>query len=159
MTYTVMCQLADRIAAAGPLISGMSSLQIAECNPPRAVPLFALGGTNDNWQPYDGFLGKESRLLSVPETVEFWRVRHRCTGQESKLLPHRLSEDTTRIVLSEWTGCATEGAVRLYRVNGGGHQVPTFAPGNPEWIKKAGRVNHDIETAEEFWSFAKKFRN
>jgi polyhydroxybutyrate depolymerase len=95
----------------------------------------------------------------MPETVEFWRVRHGCTGQEMKRLPHRLSEDTTRIMLSEWTGCAIEGAVRLYRVNGGGHQVPSFAPGNPDWIKQGGPLDHDIETAEEFWSFARKFNN
>lgn len=137
----------------------MTSTQIAECNPARPVPLFAIAGTNDLFQPYDGFLGTESRLLSVPETVEFWRVRHGCTGQEMKRLPHRLSEDTTRIMLSEWTGCAIEGALRLYRVNGGGHQVPSFAPGNPDWIKQGGPLNHDIETAEEFWSFARKFNN
>jgi polyhydroxybutyrate depolymerase len=159
MTYTVMCQLADQIAAAGPLISGMTDAQIAECDPARAVPLMVVAGTSDRFQPYDGFLGKEMRLLSVPETMEFWRVRHRCTGQEQKMLPHRLSEDTTRIWLSEWTGCAIEGAVRLYRVNGGGHQVPSFAPGEPDWIKQAGPENHDIETAEEFWAFARKFSN
>jgi polyhydroxybutyrate depolymerase len=89
--------------------------------------------------------------------MEFWRVRHGCTGQDFKSLPHRLAEDPTRIRLITWTGCTVEGAVRLYRVNGGGHQVPMFAPGDPEWIKKAGRINHDIETAEEFWSFARKF--
>jgi hypothetical protein len=38
----------------------------------------------------------------------------------------------------------------------GSHPVPSFAAGNPEWIRKAGLMNHDIETAEEFWSFAKK---
>jgi hypothetical protein len=37
--------------------------------------------------------------------------------------------------------------------------MPSFAPGDPDWIKQAGLVNHDIETAEEFWSFARKFRN
>jgi hypothetical protein len=42
---------------------------------------------------------------------------------------------------------------------GGGHQVPSFAPGNPDWIKQGGPLNHDIETAEEFWSFARKFNN
>jgi polyhydroxybutyrate depolymerase len=157
MSYTVMCQLADQVAAAGPFISGMTSLQIAECNPARAVPLMVVAGTNDLFQPYDGFLGKESRLLSVPETVEFWRARHGCTGRDMKRLPHRLNEDATRIMLSEWTCCAIDGAVRLYRVNGGGHQVPSFAPGNPEWIKQAGSLNHDIETTEEFWSFARKF--
>jgi polyhydroxybutyrate depolymerase len=159
MTFYVMCRLADRIAAAGPLITGMTSLQIAECNPKRAVPLMAVAGSNDFLQPYDGALGKDYRLLSVPETMEFWRVRHGCTGQEFRLLPRRLSEDRTRIMLADWTGCAVEGAVKLYRVTGGGHQVPTFAPGNPDWIRQAGALNHDIETAEEFWAFAKRFRN
>lgn len=159
MTFTLMCQIADKVAAAGPFITGMTSTQIAACNPKRAVPLMAVAGSNDFWQPYDGSLGKDYRLLSVPETMEFWRVRHGCTGQELRLLPHRLSEDRTRIVLSEWTGCAIEGAVKFYRVNGGGHQVPSFAPGDADWIKKAGPMNHDIETAEEFWAFAKKFKN
>jgi polyhydroxybutyrate depolymerase len=159
MTYTVMCQPADQIAAAAPLISGMTGAQIAECKPARAVPLMVVAGTNDPMQSYDGFRTNTSRLLSVPETVEFWGVRHRCTGQETKELTHRLSDDTTRIMLSESTGCATEGAVRLYRVIGGGHQVPSFAPGDPDWIKQAGPINHDIETAEEFWAFARKFRN
>jgi polyhydroxybutyrate depolymerase len=158
MTFTLMCRLADKIAAAGPLITGMTSTQIAACNPKRAVPLMTVAGSSDFYQPYDGFLGKEERLLSVPETIEFWRVRHGCSGQEMRLLPHRLSDDRTRIMLSEWTGCAVEGALKSYRVNGGGHQVPSFAPGNPEWIKQAGALNHDIETAEEFWAFAKKFK-
>ena len=159
MTFSIMCRLSHRIAAAGPFITGMTSTQMAECNPKRAVPLMAVAGSNDFYQPYDGVVGKDYRLLSVPETMEFWRLRHGCTGQEFRLLPHRLSEDRTRIMLSEWTGCTAEGAVKLYRVNGGGHQVPSFAPGNPDWIKQAGALNHDIETAEEFWAFARKFRN
>jgi polyhydroxybutyrate depolymerase len=158
MTFALMCRMADKIAAAGPFITGMTSTQIAACNPNRAVPLMAVAGSSDFYQPYDGFVGKESRLLSVPETMEFWRVRHGCSGQELRLLPHRLSEDRTRITLSEWTGCTVDGAVKLYRVNGGGHQVPTFAAGDPDWIKKAGALNHDIETAEEFWAFARKFK-
>jgi poly(3-hydroxybutyrate) depolymerase len=42
MTYTIMCQLADQIAAAGPLISGMTGAQIAECKPARPVPLMVV---------------------------------------------------------------------------------------------------------------------
>jgi polyhydroxybutyrate depolymerase len=159
MVYSLMCQLADEIAAAAPLISGMTSLNVADCNPSRAVPLMVVGGTNDRFQSYDGFLGRDLRLLSVPETMEFWRVRHGCTGQQVKLLPHRELEDRTRLVLSEWTGCKADGAVKLYRVSGGGHQVPSFAPGNPDWIKQAGPINHDIETVDEFWQFAKNFHD
>ncbi|MBV8849179.1 MAG: alpha/beta hydrolase fold domain-containing protein [Methylobacteriaceae bacterium] len=139
MTFSVICRFADKIAAAAPLITGMFGAQVAACHPSRAVPLMAVAGTDDTWQNYDGFLNKDSRLLSVPETMEFWRRQHRCTGMDWKILPHRMAEDGTRIMLTTWTGCAAEGAVRLYRVNGGGHQVPTFAAGNPEWIEKGGR--------------------
>ncbi len=43
--------------------------------------------------------------------------------------------------------------------HGGDLQNWRTAPcaGNPEWIGKAGPLNHDIETVEVFWSFAKKF--
>jgi polyhydroxybutyrate depolymerase len=141
------------------MIAGMMSVQVAACNPKRAVPIMAVAGSDDTWLNYDGFLTKDFRLLSVPETMEFWRLRHGCTALDWRILPHRLADDPTRIMLTEWTGCATDGAVKLYRVNGGGHQVPMFAPGDPEWIRKAGLINHDIETVEEFWTFARKFRN
>ena len=118
MTFSIMCRLSHRIAATGPFITGMTSTQIAECNPKRAVPLMAVAGSNDFYQPYDGVVGRDYRLLSVPETMEFWRLRHGCTGQEFRLLPHRLSEDRTRIMLSEWTGCTAEGAVKLLRQMG-----------------------------------------
>jgi len=158
MSFELMCRLADRIAAAGALISGMIAGQRDACAPSRAVPVFALAGTADPVQFYDGWLLPSGRLLSVPETMEFWRVRHGCTGQTLTELPHRLGDDTTRLTLIQWTGCTTENAVRLYRVDGGGHRVPSLrtAP-EQEWEKKFGRQNHDIETIDTFWDFAKSF--
>lgn len=88
-----MCQLADKVAAAGTYISGMTDRQVADCKPARAVPLMVVGGTNDFIQFYDGELDSNRRLLSIPETMEFWRVRHGCTGQDFKSVPHRLADD------------------------------------------------------------------
>jgi polyhydroxybutyrate depolymerase len=158
MTYELMCRMADRIAAAGPLITGMTDAQRDACRPALAVPVLVVAGVNDPIQPYDGWLTAARRLLSIPETMEFWRVRHGCTGQTRKLLPHRNPADTTRIALLEWTGCSTPNAVKLYKVGGGGHQVPSFAPASPDWVRQAGAQNQDIETIDEFWSFAKQFR-
>ena len=50
-------------------------------------------------------------------------------GQELKPLPNRLRKDTTWIALFQQTGGAIDGTARLDRVNGGGHQAPTFAAG------------------------------
>jgi polyhydroxybutyrate depolymerase len=157
MTFELMCSLADRIAAAGPLITGMTDRQRDACNPARAVPVLAVAGRNDPIQSYDGWLTEVRRLLSVPETMEFWRVQHGCTGQTRRLLPHRNQADLTRIVLLEWTGCRTPNAVKLYVVTGGGHQVPSFTPASPERVREAGPQNQDIETIDEFWNFAKRF--
>ena len=158
MAFELMCHMPDRIAAAGPMISGMVERQRDACAPARAVPLSVLAGTDDPIQSYDGWLLPTGRLLSMPETMEFWRVKHGCTGQKSTILPHRRGEDPTRIVLVQWTGCLVEDSVRLYRINGGGHQVPSLTPGpDNDWAKTAGRQNTDIEAIDTFWDFAKRF--
>jgi polyhydroxybutyrate depolymerase len=157
MTFDVMCRLSEKIAAAGPLITGMTDQQRDGCKPVRPVPIFAVAGRGDILQSYDGWLTEARRLLSVPETMEFWRVQHGCMGQTRSLLPHRNENDGTRIWLVEWTGCRTANAVKLYAVIGGGHQVPSFTPASPEWIREAGLQNQDIETIDEFWNFAKQF--
>ena len=102
----------------------MTDHQREACRPARPVPLMAVAGTADPVQSSDGWLLPSGRLLSVPETLEFWRTLHGCTGQTGKPLPHREPTDTTRVALIEWTGCRTPGALRLYCVEGGGHHAP-----------------------------------
>jgi polyhydroxybutyrate depolymerase len=43
MTFEVMCRLSDKIAAAGPLITGMTDRQRDGCKPVRPVPIFCGG--------------------------------------------------------------------------------------------------------------------
>jgi polyhydroxybutyrate depolymerase len=153
MTFTIACALADRIAAAAPLITGMTEFQRQDCKPAKAVAMMAVDGTNDPVQSYDGWLAPLGRLLSVPETLEYWRLQNDCSSQKGNDIPHRDRSDPTRIWLIEWTGC--QRPLRLYRVNGGGHQVPSFSANSAEDVKKFGNRNRDIETADEIWSFFK----
>ena len=74
MAYTLACALADRIAAAAALITGMTDLQRDDCRPARPVPIMMIAGTSDTSQPYDGMRFATGRLLSVPDTMEFWRM-------------------------------------------------------------------------------------
>jgi poly(3-hydroxybutyrate) depolymerase len=87
----------------------------------------------------------------MPETMEFWRHLHNCTGQDWHGLPHRDGTGATHVALISWTGCSAGGSVQLLRVQGGGHQLPTLAP---DAEPKPGNLrNHDIETAEAVWRF------
>jgi polyhydroxybutyrate depolymerase len=159
MAFTLACALADRIAATAPLITGMTQPQRDDCRPVPPVPVMVLAGTNDGTQPYDGWLFPTGRLLSVPETMEYWRVLHGCSQQDRKLLPHRDREDRTRVVLVEWSNCNAGVRLRLYRVNGGGHQLPSLgAIADIQSEQRWGLRNRDIETAEEVWTYVKGYR-
>jgi polyhydroxybutyrate depolymerase len=155
MAYTLACALAGRIAAAVPIITGMSDLQREDCQPARPIPILVIAGTDDPIQWYDGALAALGRLLSVPETMEFWRVLHGCTRQDARPLAHRERSDPTRVVRVDWLDCKSGAPVSLYRVQGGGHQAPSFTASSDEVTMRFGRRNRDIETVEEIWTFVK----
>jgi polyhydroxybutyrate depolymerase len=155
MTYTLMCALADRLAAAAPLITGMTDHQREDCHPARRIPIMTIAGTNDEAEWYDGQVTSAGRLLSVPETMEFWRQHNGCSEETATSLPHRDATDPTNIRLMEWTHCKDHARLRLYRINQGGHQLPSFVPCDENETRKYGARNRDIETAEEFWTFAR----
>jgi polyhydroxybutyrate depolymerase len=158
MAFTLACALADKIAAAAALITGMTEAQREDCRPARPVPIMALAGTNDWAQSYDGWLTEMGRLLSVPETMEFWRALHGCGQQDRWMLPHRDDRDRTRVVLIEWSGCKSGARLRLYRINGGGHQIPSLtAIADAQSEQRWGLRSRDVETAEEVWTYVKGY--
>jgi polyhydroxybutyrate depolymerase len=158
MAYTLACALSDRIAAAAPLITSMTEYQREDCRPARPVPIMVVAGTNDRVQSFGGGQAPNGRLLSVPETMNFWRSLHGCTQRDSRALPHRDPADPTRVTVVEWSACRSNASPRLYRIEGGGHQVPSFRPsGSPMSEERFGPRNRDFETADEVWAFFKNY--
>ena len=154
ITWTLACTLSERFAAAAPLITPMTGKQLAGCHPAHLIPLLALAGTDDRSQPYEGWLYSDLgiRTASMPETMEFWRRLHGCTGEEVQTVPHRRDTGRTRAALLTWTGCTEGGAVQLLRIAGGGHELPTFTADDKPPGPGDAR-NHDLETADELWRF------
>lgn len=156
MSWTLLCQRADLFRAVAPLASAMTAWHQAHCEPARLVPVIAEDGTTDPVQAYDGFLDPPSphpvpRLISVPETMEFWWQRHGCTNERITALPHATNVgDPTRVMHYAWTGCEKGGNVTLYRVNSGGHMPPSRDTADDD-VKRFGLRNHDVETAALIW--------
>lgn len=157
MTFTLACAMADRFAAFAPLITSMTEYQVADCTPARAPPMLVLAGTADLIQRYDGWIWPRGRLLSVPETMEFWRLKHGCVLQHAQPLPRRHPDDgTLGIGVVRWLGCSSGAPLVLYRVFGGSHSLPSFAPTRPpQKGRRAELRNRDAETAEIIWAFFK----
>lgn len=158
MAFTLACELSDLIAAFAPLVTGMSDHQRTACKPARAVPIIAVAGRSDRVQAYDGWIARGGRLLSIPETMEFWRSLHGCSRQTGQRMPDLDPNDRTRILRIDWLGCRDNALVRLYAVVGGGHLVPSFLPATTRWVKGFGRRSRDMDTAEELWSLFREIR-
>jgi polyhydroxybutyrate depolymerase len=162
MTYTLACALPDQFAAIAPIASAMNEAQVEGCKPGHPIPVMMVNGTSDDVQLYDGYIRPFGRLLSVPETTEYWRRINGCTGENARLLPHLNAHDSTRASLVEWSGCKAETGVRLYRIENGGHCWPRLVgSGNEDPLEgvRFGGCSGDIETPVEVWNFFKGYRH
>jgi polyhydroxybutyrate depolymerase len=160
MAYTAACAMARRLAAVAALLSSMTSLQIEDCKPDGTISILALGGTADRSMPYAGIQLQAGSLVSVPDTVEYWRHVNKCGRSEVTPVPHRNANDPTSVTVTRWSPCADGVEVASYRVEGGGHRAPSLAPpadAEPEWERIVGAKNRDIETADEVWNFFRRF--
>ncbi|MDJ0615083.1 MAG: prolyl oligopeptidase family serine peptidase, partial [Rhizobiaceae bacterium] len=158
MSYFLLCQKDSPFAAAVAIVGSMFEDHMNGCQPKYAPPLLVIAGTNDPILPYDGWIFQTGREASVPETVEFWRKKQGCTGQSTKLMDDVASDDNSRVRIVEWNGCKIEGAIKLFRVEGGGHAVPDFEPVSKSWQKRSGGQNRDISSALEAWKFLRQFK-
>ena len=158
MSYKLLCTAEAPFAAAAPAGGTMYQPHRDSCAATVPTPLMVIAGTSDRILPYDGWLFPTGRELSIPETMEHFRLLHGCTGQTAKLLDDRDSNDAGRVLEVVWTGCEVENAVKLLRVEGGGHNWPSFEPLPEAWRGWSGTHNRDIESAEEIWAFLRQFR-
>jgi polyhydroxybutyrate depolymerase len=153
MSWTLACQASERIAGVAAIISGMIERQTELCHPTRLVPLMVIAGTDDLYQDYDGAMGSVFRLLSIPESLEFWRRLRGCLKQTTNPVPPHDRADLTAAVLVEWSECRDPSPQRFFRIEGGGHSLPSFRPFDERERRRHGGRSQAIETAEEVWAF------
>jgi polyhydroxybutyrate depolymerase len=161
MSYTLACAMPDTIAAIAPVASAINEAQVEDCKPGHPMPVMMVNGTSDDVQRYDGYIRSFGRLLSVPETTEYWRRVNGCTGEKAVPLPHLNPHDLTRASVVQWSGCQAGTGVQLYRIENGGHCWPRLvAPGNQNEVDgpRFGGCSNDIETPVEVWNFFKGYR-
>ena len=135
MAYRAACDLSDQIRGAM-VVSATMPVPLAEsCTPANPVSLLLIQGTLDTvfpWddRPLDQDHTRKRFLLSVPETVAFWRDG--CSDDPVVTqVPDLVPYDDTLTWREAYTGCAGDRLTVLYRVEGGAHYWPgsTFGMG------------------------------
>lgn len=105
----------------------------------RKIPLFEIHGTEDKVSEWGGDMenkGGWGAYLPVPDAVQYWVKRNRCTDAHIAELPLK-GEGAHRVIARKFTGRKKAPQVWLYEVVGGVHS----------WF------NEDIDTADEILRF------
>lgn len=160
MAYRAGIELAHRIAAIGVQSSLMAATSSCPA-PTRPLSVFVLHGTADEIAPYAGgkvghwTLRGRGSGISAEESVAVWRKLAGLPDAPAVYrYPHLRQDDPTSATRYVW-GADPEGVqVEFVKIEGGGHVGASKAEDLPWLLRKlVGAMNHDLEMAEEAWSF------
>ncbi|MGI9500720.1 MAG: alpha/beta hydrolase family esterase, partial [Geminicoccaceae bacterium] len=151
MAHRLVCLRETPFAAAAALIGTAHEDHISNCDPEEPPAIMQVHGDNDRVLPYEGWIFETGREVSVAEVMDHWRRLHGCTGQRGERLDDVDPNDGSTVVRFDWTGCKTEPNVRLFKIKGGGHDVPALDAQQREASKQ--KINRDLDTIGEVWRF------
>ncbi|MBN4066151.1 T9SS type A sorting domain-containing protein [Candidatus Amoebophilus asiaticus] len=147
MSYTLACELSNRIAAIASVTGTMNLNQSLTCNPQRPMPVMEIHGTADATVPYNG----SSSMESIENTLAYWTSFNQC--------------DTPAIVtnvpdINEFDDCTAEH--HIYQNGGNGVEVEHYKiiDGGHTWpgaSNAIGTTNYDIDASFKIWEFFAKY--
>jgi len=165
MTYRLLIEKPQHFTAAAAFIA---SLPIE--GPPKPantthVPLMMLNGTQDPLIQWSGgeIAGKRGHTMAIEPMVQWWRDLYGLADVRAvtESLPDRDPSDGCRIQVSRWaTDSAGSAPIVFYRVEGGGHALPSIHHPlklGPIARRLIGPVCRDAEGAELAWDFFKPY--
>jgi len=121
MALRMACADAKLFSGMAFLIAGMEESTGATCRPAKPFPVLMVRGTADRTIPDAGGLTvRGDRVWPTDRLVGFFRQLNGCTAPAES---STVVQSGQRIEINSSTGCPS-GSVVLYRVIGGGHEVP-----------------------------------
>lgn len=149
MSVRLALDLSDKIAAIAP-VTAQLPLALQDKTPKQPISVMIVNGTEDPIVPYQGghvrlfrFGRSRGEILSTADTIEHFRLQNNCQATPKKIsLPDKDPNDSTRVEMEQYTGCADQTEVTLVKMIGGGHTWP----GGAQYLKPKliGRVSKDI---------------
>jgi polyhydroxybutyrate depolymerase len=158
MSSRLLCDAADIFRGGAILTASLSKDYIPQCDPQKPVAVMVMNGTDDPLVPYDGgpvkvFRKTRGDIVSTDDYVSFWKEKNGCTTKKNTVQLPDIADDGTTVSMDEYDACANQGALVLYKVNGGGHTWP----GGKQYLGERwiGKTNRDIVACDVIWDFFK----
>ena len=147
MSYTLACELNNKIAAIASVTGSMVPEKIGGCKPGRPVPVMEIHGNADSTVLYTG----SPIAVSIPDVLNFWKVNNGCDAQPIKeMVPNVNSFDDSTAERYTYVNCTENNEVIHYKIIGGAHSWPGS-------IIQIGVTNNDFNASATIWRFFKKY--
>jgi polyhydroxybutyrate depolymerase len=147
MSYTLACELSNRIAAIASVTGTMATGSQLTCSAQHPTPVMEIHGTADATVPYNG----NTTMISTPNVLNFWVNYNNCnTTPTVTQVTNTSTTDGCTAEHSIWSGGDNGVEVEHYKIINGGHTWP----GAPIAI---GVTNYDINASELIWKFFSKY--
>lgn len=129
MSHRLACERADKVAAIAPVAGGNQLTTDAPCEPTRPVSVLAMHGTDDPCWVYTGGPGAclqtdNKDKIDIPRTMQEWAARNGCGDTPDVSDLPAFSADPTHVFFDDYPDCDDGAAVRLVRIERGGHTWP-----------------------------------
>ncbi len=150
MSYSLACELNNRIAAIASVTGSMIQSKLNACHPSRPVPVMEIHGTADGTVPYNG--DALSTFVAIPTLVSAWVSFNHCNP--TPVITQVPDINTTDMCTAErqlFTGGDLGSTVEHFKIIGGDHTWPGA-------LFNIGITNQDISASREIWRFFRQYR-
>ncbi|MEX2142592.1 MAG: PHB depolymerase family esterase [Pirellulales bacterium] len=150
MAYRLASEMAEVFAAVATVAGTMGT---ETCHPSRPVPIIHFHGTNDEFVPLAGGVGRRSvtgtNHFSVEHSIRAWVDANRCPPTPIVTSLPNAQDDGTSTVRHVY-GPGHEGSeVVLYLIRGAGH----IWPGRPPRPYYLGKTTYNVVANDLIWEF------
>lgn len=140
MAYRLACDMADQIAAIGPVAAAPAT---HSCSPTRPVSVIHFHGDADKLNPIEGGKGTgTTEFMPVEDGISLWRDLDGCMA--------RAQESTEENIIHRvYAPCQENTAIELYKILGGEHAWP----GGEAVSAQIGEPTENIDATALMWEF------
>lgn len=143
LVYRLACEMADQIAAIGPVSATQALEDKQACRPSRPVAVIHFHGTADEPNPYNGGVSPGGvQFISVNDAISFWINANGCPAQAQQDVSGSIIHDV-------YAPCREGSSVELYTVTGGMHAWP----GGEAVNQRMGEPTMEISATSLMWEF------
>ncbi len=143
LAYRLACEMADQIAAIGPVSATQALEDMQACQPAQPVPVIHFHGTDDEPNPYNG--GETPggvQFISVADAIQFWVDFNGCPIDPQQ-------SESGNVIHNIYAPCQSDSSVELYTVTGGKHAWP----GGEAVSQRMGEPTLEISATILMWEF------